>query len=133
VASATFADEVTLSLVVSGSIGGVAEGTFETAFVEKQTAESTKVIQDAPAGGHVGGQFRKIEVDELESFFAAVGAIRACQRDISLYFGECLANGIGQEADILLGTLDVIERSLGTVTTHSADLFIAISSGFASV
>jgi hypothetical protein len=71
-------------------------------------------------------EFGKIEVNQLESFFAATGAIRASQLDVRLYLGHCLANRIGQQADIFVGTLDVIERSLGTVTTHSADLLTSV-------
>jgi hypothetical protein len=71
-----------LAKLAGCSIGGLAENAFEVTFVEKEPAESTEVVQDAAACGHVAIQFGEIEVNQLESLFAAARTVSACQRDV---------------------------------------------------
>ena len=77
-------------------IRSLPENAFEASLVEQEAAQGTQVIQDAAAGGHVSGEFRKIEMDQLKSFLAAGRAVRTCHRDVCLHLGKRLVNGIGE-------------------------------------
>ena len=48
--------------------------------------------------------------------------IVAGKRDVCFHLVECLVNGIGKKRNIVVGTLNIVEGSLGTMMTHLADL-----------
>jgi len=113
--------------VAVSSVRGLPKNTLEAALVKKEAAERAKVIQNPAACGHMAHKLCKVEVNELKGLDAAFRIVCPGQRDVGLHLGQRILNGIREQANVLVGTLDVIERSLGTMTTHSAVLPMRIN------
>lgn len=70
-------------------------------------------------------EFREVEVDQLQGFLAPVRSFSGGHRHVRFHFRHGLMNSLGQKTDIFVGTLNVVERSLGTMMAH----FIAFLPG----
>jgi hypothetical protein len=84
-------------------------------------------------------QLAHIKQNELEGFPAAGGVVGARQRDIGFDLGDRDFNRFGQQRNVLVGTFDIVERSLGAMAhlrtssvwkTHARRLARAMSTNF---
>ena len=60
-------------------------------------------------------QLVHFENNELKGFLAAIGVVRARQREVGLGFRESHLDRFGQQGDVFMGALNIVERSLGAV------------------
>src|SRR5580658_4485066 len=87
----------------------------ETPLLQQEPAQGTQVIENPATGSHMSFQLIHIKNNELKGFLTAIGAIRACQRKVSLSFGQSHIDRFREQRDVFVGALDVVERSLGAV------------------
>jgi len=60
-------------------------------------------------------QLVHIENNELKGFLPAIGPVRACERKVSFSFVKSHIDRFREQRDVLVGALDIVERSLGAV------------------
>jgi hypothetical protein len=87
----------------------------ETSFLQQEPAEGAQVIENPAAGSHMSFQLVHIKNNELKGFLAAIGVVHACQRKVSLSFSQSHIDRFREQRDVVVGALDIVERSLGAV------------------
>jgi len=101
--------------VMKRLFGSGAKDLWQTSFFQEKPAQSAKVVEYSAAGDDVPSQFGHVVEDKLKCFFAAVGAIVACEGYVRFHFRKSDLDGFTQQRDIFVGTVDIVKRSLGAV------------------